>query len=52
MSDRGLDGAKLIGTAEVIDGIRCVRLEYVVAYKRIAGRPRNTVHLVVIEAAS
>jgi hypothetical protein len=35
----------LIDTAEVIDGVPFVRLEHVVAYKRIADRPKDREHL-------
>lgn len=47
-----LDANELIDTAELIDGIRCVRLEYVVAYKRLAARPKDLAHLAVIAARS
>jgi hypothetical protein len=39
----------LIDTAEMISGIPCVRLEHVIAYKRIAGRPKDLAHLAVID---
>lgn len=39
----------LIDTAETISGIPCVRLEHVIAYKRIAGRPKDLAHLAVID---
>lgn len=35
----------LIDTAELIDGLPFVRLEHVVAYKRIAGRRKDREHL-------
>ena len=38
-----------IDTAEDLHGIPCVRLEHVIAYKRIAGRPKDREHLRVIE---
>ena len=38
-----------IDTAEEIDGIPCVLLEHIVAYKRIADRPKDRAHLQVIE---
>ena len=38
----------LIDEAEVIDGVPCVRLEHVIAYKRIADRPKDRLHLAVI----
>lgn len=41
---------ELIGTAEIIDGIPCVRLEHIVAYKKIADRPKDRAHLAAIEA--
>ena len=34
-----------IDTAEEIDGIPCVRLEHIVAYKRLAARPKDLEHL-------
>ncbi len=37
-----------LDTAEDLDGIPCVRLEHIVAYKRIAGRPKDVDHLRVI----
>lgn len=37
-----------IDTAEEIVGIPCVRLEHIVAYKRIADRPKDREHLRVI----
>ncbi len=39
----------LIDEAEIIQGIPCVRLEHVISYKRIANRPKDRVHLSVIE---
>ena len=36
---------ELIDAAEVIDGLPFVRLEYVVAYKQAAGRPKDWEHL-------
>lgn len=41
---------ELINTAEMIQGIRCVLLEHVVAYKKIARRPKDIDHLAVIAA--
>jgi hypothetical protein len=38
----------LIDDAEEIEGIPCVRLEHIVAYKRTAGRPKDRVHLQII----
>jgi hypothetical protein len=35
----------LIDTAELIEGIPFVRMQHVVAYKRIAGRPKDVEHL-------
>lgn len=40
----------LIDTAEMIDGIPCVRLEHVISYKRLADRPKDRVHLEIIES--
>jgi hypothetical protein len=42
----------LIDDAEEIEGIPCVRLEHIVAYKRIAGRSKDRVHLQIIEQSS
>lgn len=39
----------LIDQAEEIDGIPCVPLEHIIAYKRIADRPKDRGHLAVIE---
>ncbi len=39
----------LIDTAETIDGLPFVRLEHVIAYKRIAGRPKDLEHLRKLE---
>ena len=39
------DVDELIDTAEVIDGLPFVRLECVLAYKEIAGRPKDIEHL-------
>ena len=40
----------LIDTAEMIDGIPCVRLEHVISYKRLSDRPKDRVHLEIIES--
>ena len=40
----------LIDEAEMILGVPCVRLEHVIAYKRLADRPKDRVHLAAIEA--
>ena len=40
----------LINSAELIDGLPFVRLEYVVAYKRIANRRKDHEHLQVLQA--
>ena len=40
----------LIDTAEMIDGVPCVRLEHVISYKRLADRPKDRVHLEIIES--
>jgi hypothetical protein len=42
----------LIDTAEMIDGVPCVTIDHVVAYKRIADRPKDRAHLALIEANS
>jgi len=39
----------LIDTAEEINGIPCVRLEHIVAYKLTADRPKDRAHLAIIE---
>lgn len=41
---------ELIDTAEMIEGIPCVRLDHIIEYKRIAARPRDHEHLTVIAA--
>ena len=41
---------ELIDTSEIIDGISCVLLEYVVAFKKIADRPKDREHLALITA--
>lgn len=43
---------ELIDTAEIIDGLPFVRLEYVVMYKKIAARPKDLRHLEQLEAYS
>lgn len=43
---------ELIETAEMIDGLPFVRLEYVVEYKRIAGRAKDIEHLRALAASS
>ena len=40
----------LIDTAEDIEGFPCVHLEHIVAYKRIADRPKDRAHLAIIAA--
>ena len=40
---------QLIDTAEYIDGLPFVRLEFVVAYKRIANRPKDIAHLQALQ---
>ena len=45
------DVDELIDTAELIDGLPFVRVEHVVAYKRIAGRPKDIEHLAALEAS-
>ena len=44
------DTDQLIDSSETIDGLPFVRLEHVVAYKRIANRPKDTLHLQALEA--
>ncbi|MFH1329521.1 MAG: hypothetical protein ABIJ48_02510 [Actinomycetota bacterium] len=44
------DADRLIDTAEFIDGLPFVRLEHVIAYKRIADRPKDREHLRLLEA--
>jgi hypothetical protein len=40
---------ELIETAETIDGLPFVRLDHVVTYKEIAGRPKDRRHLAALE---
>jgi hypothetical protein len=40
-----VDESHLIDTAEIIDGLPFVGIEHVVAYKRIADRPKDREHL-------
>jgi hypothetical protein len=40
-----VDIDELIDTADVIDGLPFARIEYVVKYKKIAGRPKDVEHL-------
>lgn len=42
------DVDEVIDEAELVDGIPCARLAHVVAYKRIADRPKDCAHLAVI----
>ena len=44
------DVDELIDTAETIDGLPFARLEHVIAYKRIADRPKDALHLRALEA--
>lgn len=44
-----IDVDELIDTAEIIDGLPFARLEYVVEYKRAAGRPKDLEHLRLLE---
>jgi hypothetical protein len=39
----------LIDEAEMIEGIPCVRLKHIIAYKRLVGRPKDRAHLAAIE---
>lgn len=43
------DVDELIDTAEIIHGIPFVRLEHVIAYKRLAGRAKDLQHLEQLE---
>lgn len=43
---------ELIETSEEIEGIPCVLLEHIVAYKQIADRPKDRRHLAVIAERS
>ena len=45
-----LDIDELIDTAEILAGIPCVRLEHIIAYKRISDRPKDRLHLAIIES--
>ena len=47
-----VDVDHLIDTAEMIDGVPCVTIDHIVAYKLIADRPKDRAHLAVIEARS
>ena len=47
-----VDIDELIDTAEVIDGLPFARLQHVVGYKKIAGRPKDREHLRLLEASS
>lgn len=47
-----LDVDELIDTAEMIDGVPCVTIDRVVAYKLAADRPKDRAHLAIIEAFS
>jgi len=40
----------LIEEAELINGIPCVQLQQVIAYKRLADRPKDRAHLAAIRA--
>ena len=40
---------QLIDTAEAIDGIPCVQLEHVIAFKEIADRPKDRDHLAIVK---
>jgi hypothetical protein len=39
------DVAQLIDSAEIIEGLPFVQIDYVVEYKKIAGRPKDLLHL-------
>jgi hypothetical protein len=40
----------LIDTAEVVDDLPFVRIEHVIAYKQVAGRPKDLEHLRLIDS--
>jgi len=46
------DPDELIDNAELIAGFPCARLADIVAYKRLADRPKDRVHLEIIAARS
>ena len=46
-----VDIERLIEDAEMIDGLPFVRLDAVVEYKRIAGRPKDLRHIGLMESA-
>lgn len=46
--DQDLDG--LIGGAELIGGMPCVRLEHVLAFKEQLNRPKDAHHIAIIRA--
>lgn len=46
-----VDIDELINTADIIDGLPFARLEHVVRYKTIAGRPRDLEHLRLLNAS-
>ena len=46
-----VDIDQLIEDAEIIDGLPFVRLDAVLAYKRIAGRPKDVKHIALMERA-
>jgi len=39
---------ELIDTAEIIGGVPCVLLEHVIAFKKLADRPKDRLHLALI----
>jgi hypothetical protein len=43
--------SELIESAEMLDGIPCVRLPHIVAYKLIADRPKDRRHLAAMQQA-
>lgn len=43
-----VDPDELIDTAEIIDGLPFARLEHVIAYKRLSGRPKDLDHLAAL----
>lgn len=46
-----VDTDELIETAEIIDGLPFARLQHVIAYKRLSGRPKDLDHLAALDRA-
>lgn len=47
-----VDIDEVIDTAEIIDGLPFARLEHVVRYKKVAGRPKDLEHLRLLDAST